>query len=80
MMYLESIGEKYSYVCPGYEKTCIWKSRFPGFEFWTGMEWSKDKELYKKLCERDSDLIELDELAKENLLPLVKNWKRGHNW
>ena len=80
MMYLESIGEDYSYVCPGYEKTCIWKARFPGFEFWTGMEWSKDKNLYTKLCERDSDLIELDELAKENLLPLVKNWKKGHNW
>ena len=43
-------------------------------------EWSKDKNLYTKLCERDSDPIELDELAKENLLPLVKNWKKGHNW
>jgi hypothetical protein len=31
----------------------LYKSDFYGFEWWTGTEWSTDKELYKKLCLRD---------------------------
>ena len=64
MDYLFSQGYEYHYVCPGYEKTCIWKSRFPGFEFWTGTYWSTDKKLYEKLCLQDSDLEGVDELFR----------------
>lgn len=80
LYYLSSAGYTHSYVCPGYEKTCIWKSRFPGFEFWTGTSWSKDKKLYVSLCERDSNLASLDELDDVEMLPLTRNLKTIHNW
>jgi arginyl-tRNA--protein-N-Asp/Glu arginylyltransferase len=46
---------KYVYILGGYEKCCLYKSDYYGFEWWTGGEWSDDKELYKKLCLRDED-------------------------
>lgn len=48
----------YYYVMGGYEECCLYKSEIDGFEWWTGKEWSKDKELYQNLCKRDS-LIEI---------------------
>lgn len=45
------------YILGGYEKCCLYKSDFYGFEWWTGLEWSRDKELYKTLCERDDKAI-----------------------
>lgn len=45
------------YILGGYEKCCMYKSDFYGFEWWTGTEWSKDKDLYKKLCLRDEAAI-----------------------
>lgn len=44
----------YYYMMGGYEECCIYKSQLNGFEWWTGKEWSKDKELYTNLCLRDS--------------------------
>ena len=78
--YLKESGYKYNYVCPGYERTCIWKSRFPGFEFWTGTFWSTDKKLYHDLCQRDSELIEINDLDDVDMLPMMKNPKSIHNW
>lgn len=46
----------YYYMMSGYENCCIYKSDLQGFEFWTGKEWSKDKELYINLCKRDSSI------------------------
>jgi hypothetical protein len=46
---------KHVYILGGYEKCCLYKSDYYGFEWWTGAEWSEDKELYKKLCLRDED-------------------------
>lgn len=63
MDYLHSEGYSKHYICPGYETICLWKTRFPGFEFWTGTSWSTNKMLYKKLCERDSILGDVDELG-----------------
>ena len=79
MEYLFSEGHEYHYVCPGYEKTCIWKSRFPGFEFWTGTHWSRNKQLYELLCIQDSNLEEVDELFElksitEGRLAKVADW------
>jgi len=50
------------YLSYGYEKTSVYKSRFDGFEFWNGRGWLKDKSLYKKLCEHDTDITTLSEL------------------
>ena len=49
-------GFKYLYIGPGYEKSSIYKSNIAGFEWWTGMEGSKDTHEYKELCKRDSKI------------------------
>ena len=49
----KALGCKYVYILGGYEQCCLYKSDFYGFEWWTGSEWSTNKELYKKLCLRD---------------------------
>lgn len=80
LQYLKELGYKYSYVCPGYEETCIWKSRFPGFQFWDGMSWSSDKNLYEKLCLRDSKIIDPDDLSDDDLIPINYDIKKLENW
>lgn len=50
------------YLGPGYEKSSIYKSKLPGFEWWTGSRWSRDVKLYQSLCERDSRLNQISEL------------------
>jgi hypothetical protein len=45
---------RYLYILGGYEESCIYKSHFKGFQWWTGKEWSKDTTLYTKLCQRDN--------------------------
>lgn len=45
---------RYLYILGGYEESCIYKSQFKGFEWWTGKQWSNDTQLYIKLCQRDS--------------------------
>ena len=80
MQYLSELGHTHSYVCPGYEQTCIWKSRFPGFEFWTGTEWSSDKITYEKLCLQDSRIIDPDDLSNDDLIPLNYDFKTIANW
>lgn len=80
MQYLYELGHTHSYVCPGYEQTCIWKSRFPGFEFWTGTEWSSDKITYEKLCLQDSRIIDPDDLSNDDLIPLNYDFKNIVNW
>lgn len=78
--YLRNEGYSHSYVCPGYEDTCIWKSRFPGFEFWNGMSWSSDKNLYERLCIRDTRIVDPDDLTDDDLIPLDYNFKNLVNW
>ena len=50
------LGCEYVYLLGGYEKCCLYKSSYLGFEFWTGKEWSKDIELYTRLVERDEKI------------------------
>lgn len=57
-------NKDYMYLGFGYEKSCIYKADYEGFEFWTGEEWSDDIERYTFLCERDSELKSLHELDK----------------
>ena len=57
-------NKEYMYLGVGYETSCIYKSDYKGFEFWTGEEWSKDIDRYKWLCERDSKIQKTKDLDK----------------
>lgn len=54
---------EYLYIGPGYEVACIYKAFLPGFEWWTGDSWSGDVDKYKRLCQSDSDINNLSQLA-----------------
>ena len=48
-------------------RICTYKSMYQGFEWWTGSEWSKDKEAYKTLCSSDTttkDIYDLGQLER----------------
>lgn len=44
---------KYIYLAAGYESCSIYKSQYPGFEWWKGYEWSDDVFKFKELCIED---------------------------
>lgn len=46
----------YIYLSSGYETCSIYKSEYPGFEWWKGYEWSDDVEHYKRLCIADEQV------------------------
>ena len=52
-----SMGYTHVYILGGYEKCCMYKSDFYGFEWWTGRDWSQDKQLFKQLCKRDEEAV-----------------------
>lgn len=66
--YAMSLGNEFIYLGPGYERGCQYKARFPGFEWWSGTEWSSDVEEYKRLCERDSAVLTDDVVDKFKVL------------
>lgn len=47
---------KYFYLSSGYESCSLYKSSYPGFEWWTGYKWTDDKTLYRQLCKRDDEI------------------------
>ena len=47
----------YHYYGEGYELSTIYKSNITGFEWWTGSEWSTNKERYNELCEKDESFF-----------------------
>lgn len=57
-------GYDYLYIGSGYGEGGIYKSNFPGFEWWTGEEWSCDIEEYVKLCLQDATITNFIELNK----------------
>lgn len=57
-------NKDYMYLGFGYEKSCIYKSKYAGFEFWNGELWSDDIDQFNFLCERDSSLKHLSELEQ----------------
>ena len=57
-------GYEYLYTGPGYERSSIYKADVDGFEWWTGMEWSKDVKKYKQLCKRDSKIRSFKAMEK----------------
>ena len=57
-VYLETIFAKmnrckYMYLSSGYETCSIYKSYYPGFEWWKGYDWSEDCEHFRQLCLSD---------------------------
>lgn len=52
----KEVGYEYFYMGSSYEKTNIYKSDIDGFEWWTGKEWSRDRDEYIYLCKRDSEI------------------------
>jgi hypothetical protein len=59
----------YLYIGPGYERGSSYKSKLLGFEWWNGRYWSKNLNLYRILCDRDSNVETIQDLsnAKDNL-------------
>ena len=57
-------GYDYVYTGPGYEKSSIYKADLKGFEWWTGNEWSTDRNKFIKLCKRDSKVKTLEDISK----------------
>ena len=55
----------YVYIGPGYETVCRYKASLPGFEWWTGSEWSRDKHQFCSLLERDSCISTVEELMND---------------
>ena len=56
-------GMQELYLGSGYERSSIYKSTYKGFEWWTGTQWSRDRKKYVQLCERDSKLKKISDLA-----------------
>jgi arginyl-tRNA--protein-N-Asp/Glu arginylyltransferase len=50
----KSQGDHVLYLGPGYESCSKYKSAIPGFQWWTGTEWSTDTAQYCWLCDQDS--------------------------
>jgi len=60
----------YFYMGSGYEASSMYRSKWIGFEWWTGTKWSKSKKLYQQLCRSDSRVNSLTDVAKiPSLLP-----------
>ena len=55
---------QYYYMGSGYERSSLYKSKWDGFEWWTGTSWSTSKKLYQKLCRSDSRVATLQDVAK----------------
>lgn len=60
----EAKGAPYLYTGPGYEKSSVYKSHWAGFEWWTGFNWSRDVERFRKLCYRDSKIKSIEDLGR----------------
>ena len=53
----------YFYMGAGYETSSMYKSKWNGFQWWTGTKWSKSKKLYQKLCRSDSRVKSLQDVS-----------------
>ena len=53
---------QFYYFSYSYENSSAYKSKYDGFEFWTGRNWCKDKDVYNQLCKNDSEIKNLADL------------------
>jgi arginyl-tRNA--protein-N-Asp/Glu arginylyltransferase len=61
--YAQKLGYSHLYIGEGCEIGSLYKAEITGFEWWTGSEWSTDKDQYKKLCISDSNTKTLADLS-----------------
>ena len=64
------------YLSYAYENSSMYKSKYDGFEFWTGREWLSDKTIYKNLCnndERIKNFTDLNDYQEKYFQILDKN-------
>jgi len=52
----QALNKKYVYLLGGYETSCLYKCKFHGMEWWTGKDWSTDKNLFIQLCQKDNSI------------------------
>ena len=62
LAWAKSQGYRYVYMGPGYERMNRYKADVVGFEWWTGSEWSTDRDQYRALCERDNKIKSVEDL------------------
>ena len=62
------------------KNVCEYKSHYNGFEWWTGREWSDNKELFRSLLDKDSKVESLKDLYyrhKDYYKELKKNGSKS---
>ena len=64
---LRQEGISHLYLGTSYEIASLGKTKWPGFEWWTGRDWSADVGLYKYLLERESYAESLEDLYQIQL-------------
>ena len=68
LMWAANYSIPYYYLGSGYEASSEYKASWRGFEWWTGTEWSTNKRLYRRLCRRDSRLMDFSALGNLSLI------------
>ena len=73
---LDNGYDKY-YLSYAYENSSMYKSKYDGFEFWTGREWLDNKKLYEQLCINDNRIKNFADLNdyQETYFKLLDNVK-----
>ena len=64
LSWARATGCEYYMLGSGYELSSDYKSKYTGFEWWTGTEWSTSRKQFGKLCRRDSRLSTISELSQ----------------
>jgi len=62
-------GVDYYMLGSGYENSSAYKSKYKGFEWWTGTYWSTSRKQYNKLCRRDSRVQTISEISNLSQIP-----------
>jgi hypothetical protein len=74
----QHLGYRYYYSSYAYENACEYKSHYNGFQWWTGRIWSDNKEMFRDLLNKDSEVESLKDLYhrhKDYYKELNKNGK-----
>jgi hypothetical protein len=56
-------GHRYLYLGCGYDTSSLWMTSFNGFQFWTGENWSSDKDKFSQLCQYEGRIRYISDLS-----------------
>ena len=72
----------YFYMAEGYDASCEWRADVPGFEWWTGSEWSLDNDRFAYLCVAEDKATDLKDIMDvyENPTVREKKWNKNLNY